>query len=393
MPGMEVIMNEHYLDNASTTRPCQAAVDAIMSGLKDEWGNPSSLHHKGQAAEKLLEKARRQLADILLCDTESIFFTSCATESINTAILGACERLKRRGKHILTTKGEHAAVFEVLKDLSLKGYEVEEIENDGSGRILLEDLKKKLRPDTILVSLIHVNNEIGTIQPVMEAAAIVHQLQPDCLVHVDATQSFCKLPLFPSKWGIDLLSASAHKINGPKGIGLLYVRRHLTIKGLLLGGGQEHKLRSGTENVPYIAGFGCAAEEMWRDHAVYLKQWAALKERLLTGLADIPDVMINGPKENEGVPYITNLRVAGIRSEVLLHALEDDGVYISSGSACSSNKPGEKSRPLHSLGLGVKEIDESIRVSFGRYTTEEDIDAFLVSMHKTVPVLRRFIRK
>ena len=386
-------MTEHYLDNASTTRPCQAAVDAIMFALKEEWGNPSSLHHKGQAAEKLLEQSRRKLADILLCDPESVFFTSCATESINTAIHGACERLKRRGKHILTTKGEHAAVHEVLKDLSLKGYEIEEIENDAAGKIMLRDLAKKLRPDTVLVTIIHVNNELGTVQPVMEAARLVKELQPDCLVHVDATQSFCKLPLFPSKWEIDLMSASAHKINGPKGIGMLYVRRRLTIPGYILGGGQERKLRSGTENVPYIAGFAEAAAEMWQQHGTFMAQWKELQERMIAGLFDIPDIVIHSSKEAGNVPYITNIQVGGVRSEVLLHALEDDGVYISSGSACSSNKPGERSRPLASIGCGVKEIDESIRVSLGRYTTQEDIDAFLESMHKTVPMLRRFIRK
>ncbi|MBQ4187651.1 MAG: cysteine desulfurase [Firmicutes bacterium] len=386
-------MTEHYLDNAATTKPSEGCVAVIEKVLKDDWGNPSSLHRKGQEAEVYVKAARRKLAQILLTKEESIFFTSCATESSNTAILGAVQRGRHVGKHILTSKGEHSATFEVLKKLKDDGYEIEEIENDETGKILLSDLKQKLRKDTVLVSVIHVNNETGVIQPIREMGKMIHAASPRALFHVDATQSFAKLALFPDKWEIDLISASAHKINGPKGIGLLYVRRGLQLPSLILGGGQENHFRSGTENVPYIAGFAEAAEEMWKNHETLTAEMQRLKARLVNELTDaLPGIHVNGPAVEEAAPHIVNLRIDGVRSEVLLHALEDDGIYISSGSACSSNKPGEKSRPLAALGLNAQEIDQSLRVSFGRYNTDEDVDAFVAAMTKTVPVLRRFKR-
>ena len=384
-------MTEHYLDNAATTKPSERCVAVIEKVLKEDWGNPSSLHRKGQEAETYVKAARRRIAQILLTKEESIYFTSCATESSNTAIMGAAMRGRHTGKHILTTKGEHAATFEVLKKLKEDGFEIEELENDASGKILIEDLKKKLRKDTVLVTVIHVNNETGVIQPIREMGKIIRSLSPKALFHVDATQSFAKLPLFPDKWEIDMISASAHKINGPKGIGLLYVRRSLQLPSLILGGGQESHFRSGTENVAYIAGFAEAADEMWKQHETITAEMQRLKEMLVSELTEALDgIHVNGPKVEEAAPHIVNLRVDGVRSEVLLHALEDDGVYISSGSACASNKPGEKSRPLAALGLNAQEIDQSLRVSFGRYNTESDVKAFVAAMKKTVPVLRRF---
>lgn len=385
---------EHYLDNAATTKPSDGVVSVINEVLTQSWGNPSSLHRKGQEAEVYLRNARRQIAGVLLCKIESIFFTSCATESSNTAIMGAVKRGKHLGKHILTTKGEHSATYEVLKMLALEqGYEVEEIENDQDGKILLQDLSAKLRPDTVLVTAIHVNNETGVIQPVREMARIIKEKAPKALFHVDATQSFAKYALFPDKWGIDMISASAHKINGPKGIGLLYVKRGLNLPSLIMGGGQESHFRSGTENVPYIAGFGVAAAEMWSQHDQILDHMMKLKMKLVTELTERLDgVKVNGPKPEEGAAHIVNLQIDGVRSEVVLHALEDNGVYISSGSACASNKPAEKSRSLSAIGLNAVQIDHCIRVSFGRYTTEDDVEAFVEGMEKMIPMLRRFKR-
>lgn len=387
-------MNEFYLDNAATTKPSEGAVAVIREVLEKAYGNPSSLHRKGQEAEKYMITARRQLAKILMADPESLYFTSCATESSNTAIRGAAERGKRRGRHILTSQSEHAATRENLKYLAEQGYEVEEIGCDASGRVLLEDLREKLRPDTILVTCIHLNNETGCINPIQDMGELIHEASPDCLFHVDAVQSFAKYPIYPKRWQIDLMSTSAHKINGPKGIGFLYVRRGLHLPSLILGGGQEGHFRSGTENVAYIAGFGQAAEEMWAQHEAITERMMQLKLSFVRQIQEaLPGIIVNGPKPEEGAAHIVNVRVEGVRSEVLLHALEDYGVYVSSGSACASNKPGEKSPALHALGLGNEEIDQSMRVSFGRYSTDADVLALVEAMKAAVPMLRRFVRK
>ena len=387
-------MKEFYLDNAATTKPSEGAVSLILKVLEEAYGNPSSLHRKGQEAEKYIIEARRKLAKILMADPESIYFTSCATESSNSAIRGAAERGKRRGRHILTSQSEHAATRENLKYLAEQGFEIEELACDMTGRILLDDLKKKLRQDTILVTCIHVNNETGCINPVHEMGTLIHEVNPDCLFHVDAVQSFAKYPIYPKRYGIDLMSTSAHKINGPKGIGFLYIRRGLHFPSFILGGGQESHFRSGTENVPYIAGFGQAAEEMWAMHEELARKMYGLKRKLVDQLQEaITGIYVNGPEPEEGAAHILNLRVEGVRSEVLLHALEDYGVYVSSGSACASNKPEEKSPALNALGLGSAEIDQSLRISFGRYSTEDDVAACVDAMRAVVPMLRRFVRK
>lgn len=387
-------MKEFYLDNAATTRPSEGAIRLIHEVLETAYGNPSSLHRKGQEAERYIKEARLALSKILMAEPETIYFTSGATESSNTAIRGAAERGKRRGKHILTSRSEHAATRENLKYLHEQGYEIEELENDASGAVLLSSLQEKLRPDTILVTCLHVNNETGCINPVQEMGKIIHQAVPDCLFHVDAVQSFAKYPLFPKRWEIDLMSTSAHKINGPKGIGFIYIRRGLYFPSLILGGGQESHFRSGTENVPFIAGFGEAAKELWQQHEVITEQMQLLKLKLMDLLKqELDGITWNGPDPQKGAAHILNIRVENVRSEILLHALEDYGVYVSSGSACASNKPDEKSPALHAIGLTAKEIDESLRISFGRYSTEEDVQAFVSAMKKTVPLLRRFVKR
>ena len=386
--------SEHYLDNASTTRVLPEVAALITKVLTDDYGNPSSLHRKGQEAEKYIRASRKQIADILKCEPKEVYFTSCATESVTSVLQGAAIRRFHQGRHILTTPGEHSATNENLKKLSSEGFEIEQVACDETGRILVSDLEAKLRKDTILVTAIHVNNEIGVIQPVEEMARVIKRINPNILFHVDATQSFAKYPLFPSRWGIDFVSASAHKINGPKGIGLLYIRRGFSLPSLILGGGQESQFRSGTENVPYIAGFGLAADTMWKDREEMVSHMKEIKRHLLDRLTEeVSGVHVNGPSVEEGAAHILNLRIEGIRSEVLLHTLEDHGIYISSGSACSSNRPSEKSPTLHALGLTASEMDESVRVSFGRFSTMEDADAFVDTLKEVLPMLRRFRRK
>ncbi len=387
-------MKEYYLDNAATTRVSDGAASAMADMLTVCYGNPSSLHHLGYEAEKRLNAARKSLAAILGCDCSCLFFTSCATESTNTALRSLARSRSHSGRHILTSKGEHSATRETLKYLASQGFEIEYLDNDDSGRILLSDLEAKLRKDTILVSCLHVNNETGCIQPIADMGALIHRLNPGCYFHVDAVQSFGKLQLRPADSGIDALSVSAHKINGPKGVGLLYLKKGLTVPPLLYGGGQEKGFRSGTENTAGIVGFAQAASEFWSMREELCSRMYGYKKLIVDELSvKLQGISVNGPKPEEGAPHILNLQIDRVRSEVLLHALEDYGVYISSGSACASNKPAEKSPTLASLGKNAKEIDSAIRISFGRYTTEEDIRAFLDAFEQLVPTLRRFTVK
>ncbi|MBO4888267.1 MAG: cysteine desulfurase [Firmicutes bacterium] len=388
------MLSEHYLDNAATTRVLPEVAALIGKVLTEDYGNPSSLHRKGQEAEKYIRTARKQIADILKCDPKAVYFTSCATESTTSVLQGVKRRMIHQGRHILTTPGEHSATSENLKELFRDGFEIEQIDVDETGRILISSLEEKLRDDTILVTILHINNETGVIQPIEEIAKVIKRKNPKTLFHVDATQSFAKYPIFPERSGIDFLSASAHKINGPKGIGLLYIRRGYSLPSLILGGGQESHFRSGTENVPYIAGFGLAAKTMWEEKEEILSGMNDIKQHLLVRLMnELDGVHVNGPRPEDAAAHILNLRIDGVRSEVLLHALEDYGVYVSSGSACSSNNPSEKSPSLHALGLTPTQMDESIRLSFGRYNTLEDADAFVDAALKIVPMLRRFKRK
>lgn len=384
-------MKEIYLDNAATTRVSDAAAAAMQEMLTGCYGNPSSLHAKGYEAEKRLKEARQSLADMLRVDKSTVLFTSCATESTNTALRYAARSMRHQGRKILCSKGEHSATLETLAYLANEGFEIETIDNDSTGRILLESLAEKLDSNTILVTCLMVNNETGCIQPIAEMAKLIKEKKPDCLFHVDAVQAFGKLPIYPSEWGVDFLSVSAHKINGPKGTGLLYVRKGLALKPLMFGGGQESGLRSGTENTAGIVGFATAASELYAMRGELLPKLAAYKKKLVDGIVEaLPDVFVNGPSVEDGAPYIVNLRFDNVRSEVLLHSLEDYGIYISSGSACSSNKPQEKSPTLASLGLNAKQIDQSVRFSFGRYTTEEDIDETVRALKQIVPMLRKF---
>lgn len=383
-------MKEIYLDNGATTKPSKGVIAKMTEAMADAYGNPSSLHRKGQQAEGYVTKARRILAEYMKVDPTTLYFTSGGTESINTALWAAARKGERLGRHILTARGEHPATTETLKALEAMGYEIEYLELDQTGRILPESLRQKLRPDTILITCLHVNNETGVIQPIEEMGRILETSESQALFHVDAVQSFAKLPVYPAKWHVDLLSASAHKFHGPKGVGCLYVRRGLMISPLIRGGGQEKKMRSGTENVPGIAGMGQAVQEAAEDltgHSAYVQKLKLyLWERIQK---EIPEVWTNGLSPQEGAPHVLNVRFQDVRSEVLLHSLEDYGIFISSGSACSSNKPEEKSPALSAIGLTREQMDQSVRFSLSMYNTQEEMDETVEALKQTIPMLRR----
>ncbi|ADL08216.1 cysteine desulfurase family protein [Thermosediminibacter oceani] len=383
-------IREVYLDNSATTKVAKEAVDAMVQAMTLAFGNPSSLHRKGMEAERIVSKSRETLAAFLGAKSREIYFTSGGTESNNLAIKGAAYARKRYGRHLITTAIEHPSVLDVFKSLEEEGFSVTYLGVDDSGHINLEELERALKPDTILVSIMYVNNEVGSIQPI-EAAAEIIAKNKNTLFHVDAVQAFGKIPLIPHLKGIHLMSLSAHKIYGPKGVGALYVRDGIKIMPLFNGGGQEEGLRSGTENVPGIAGFSAASELAFKNMAAWQARMRELKERLKDRiLEEIPDAVLNG-SEN-GAPHILNISFLGTRAEVLLHALESHGIYVSTGSACSSYKKG-KSHVLAAMGKTAEEIDSALRFSFSPFLSLEDIDYTVEILKKEVTELRKFIRR
>ncbi|MBQ6239650.1 MAG: cysteine desulfurase [Firmicutes bacterium] len=387
-------MKEIYLDNGATTKPAESVVRKMAETLTEAYGNPSSLHRKGSQAEAYIIEARKIIADYLRVDPTTVTFTSGGTESTNTAIRGAVYKNRRIGKHILTAKGEHPATSETLKRLADEGFEIEYVDIDAQGRILPESLREKVRPDTVLFTCLHVNNETGMIQPVGELGRILKEQNPNALFHLDAVQSFAKMPLRPVEWKVDTLSASAHKFHGPKGIGCLYIRRGLQITPFINGGGQEKHMRSGTENVPGIAGMGEAVRLATTDLAAHEAYVRGLKMALYQGIMqEIPDAAVNGPEPEEGAAHVLNMRFPGVRSEVLVHSLENYGIYVSSGSACASNKPEERSPALSAIGLSRTEMDESVRFSFSVMNTPEEMQKTEKALAEIVPKLRRYMRR
>ena len=364
------ILNEIYLDNSATTKVCAHAISKMVETMEKNNGNPSSLHTKGFEAEKELKTARKILADMLCAESDEIYFTSGGTESNNTAIFGAASLGSRYGKHIVTTAIEHPSVLNPMKELEKEGFKVTYLKPDKNGNISVEDVSCAITNDTVLVSMMMVNNETGAIMPIEETAKIIKEKAPHALFHVDDVQGFCKLPLDLRKIKIDLLSASAHKIHGPKGIGILYVRKGVRLPSRVFGGGQEKNLRSGTEGMPSIIGFAAACEDLEKPSVMLpkMQELNTLTRNLLSG---IPDVIIQSPEN--ALPYIINFSLSGIRSEILLHYLSSFGIYVSSGSACAG---GEKSHVLSAMNLPKEQIDSSIRVSFSKYTTEEEIRFF-----------------
>ncbi len=385
---------ECYLDNSATTRCFDGVADIMTQVMCLDYGNPSSMHRKGMQAEQYLRYAKDTIARILKVDGKEIFFTSGGTESDNMALIGCAFANCRAGRHLITTSIEHPAILQTMQYLEGQGFEVTYLPVDETGRIRLEELEAAVRPDTILVSIMHTNNEIGSLQPVAEAGALIKRLNPSTLFHVDAVQGFGKARILPRKMGIDLLSVSGHKIHGPKGVGFLYVNEKVKIHPIIFGGGQQRGLRSGTENVPAIAGLAKASEEICSSLDRDVELMYELKQRFLDGVQQLPDVKVNGLTGRESAPHVISVSFRGIRSEVLLHALEERQIYVSAGSACSSNRPDTAgSATLRAIGLDQELLGSTLRFSLSVFTTVEEIDYALQALYEIVPMLRRFTRR
>lgn len=384
-------MIEVYLDNSATTCALEPVAKAVYDFMTGKYGNPSSLHGKGIEAEKMLRTSREMVADFLGVKPNEIYFTSGGTESNNLAIKGTIYNLRRWGNHLITTSMEHPSILETFRYLEKEGFKVTYLSPDKDGYIDVKELERALTPETILVSIMYVNNEVGTIQPIEQAASIIKKHNSNTLFHVDAVQAFGKIPLVPKLKGIDLLSVSSHKIHGPKGIGALFVRDKVKITPLLHGGGQESGVRSGTENVPGIVGFKVAVEYCHKNFEDWQNKMKALKEKFIESvLAKIPDVVLNSPKT--GAPHIVNISFLGTRGEILLHSLESRGIYVSTGSACSSHKGG-KSHVLDALGKNPEEKDSAIRFSLSPFISMEDIDYTVKTLQEAVYEIRKFVRR
>ncbi len=381
---------EIYLDNAATTKPLDLVAQVVKTTMLDCYGNPSSLHKKGMEAETILKEAREVFAQELGALPEEIYYTSGGTESNNAAIIGASMAYRRTGRKIITSMIEHPSVLEVFKHLQQQGFEVITIGSDKNGVIDINDLEKAIDEQTTLVSIMHVNNEIGAIQPIYEIGQLVKRKNKETLFHVDAVQSFGKLPIHVKKNKIDLLSVSPHKFYGPRGIGLLYKSKAVRLQPLLFGGGQQNSLRSGTENVAAVAGTLEALRYMISKREEILEHMKNCKIYLGQQLLKaISDCWVNGPSIEEGAPYILNMGIKDVRSEVLLHVLEQEGIYVSSGSACSSHKK-NKDGVLVALGLPKEQLDNAIRFSFAHDTQVEDLETVIEVMKNQIPVLRRY---
>lgn len=380
------------MDNSATT-VCFQEVAALMTKIMcEDYGNPSSLHRKGMQAEQYIRYAKETIAKNLKVNEKEIFFTSGGTESDNLAIIGCAHANCRMGKHLITTQVEHPAVLQAMKQLESEGFRVTYLPVDHRGCIRLEDLQRAITGETILVSIMHTNNEVGSLQPVSQAGTLIKQMNPRILFHVDAVQGYGKFPIYPKKMNIDLLSASGHKIHGPKGVGFLYVGEKVKIKSIIFGGGQQGGLRSGTENVPAAAGMAKAVEIVYGGLDREVEHMYRLKEVFTEGVERIPDVIVNGPQGREGAPHIISVSFRGVRSEVLLHALEDKGIYISAGSACSARKP-QPSVTLQAMGIEKEFLSSTIRFSMSGFTTMEEVDYTLQVLYDIIPMLRKYTRK
>ena len=383
---------EAYLDNSATTSCSKAATERMVELLTQDYGNPSSMHMKGVIAEKYITEAKKKIAKTLKVEEKELVFTSGGTESNNLAIIGSALANKRAGMHVITTTIEHASVTNPFIWLSENGFEVTYLGVDAYGQVKMEELQKAIRPDTILVSIMHVNNEIGALQPIEEIAKTIKAMNAKCLFHVDAIQSYGKCQIFPKKWNIDMLSVSGHKIHGPKGSGFLFIKDKTKVKPLIHGGGQQKGMRSGTENVPAIAGLAVAAEEMYQNLEENRNYLYELRDYFIEEVEKLDGVSVNGKKDHDSAPHIVSVSIEGVRAEVILHTLEDRNIYVSAGSACASNKPAISST-LQSIGLKKELLDSTVRFSFSIHTTKEELDYALDVMRQTIPMLQRYTRK
>ena len=383
---------EVYLDNSATTRCFDEVAELMTKIMCEDYGNPSSLHRKGVQAEQYIRYAKETIAKNLKVNEKEIFFTSGGTESDNLALRGCAYANCRAGRHLITTQIEHPAILQTMKQLEEEGFRVTYLPVDEKGCIRPEDLQRAITGETILVSIMHTNNEVGSLQPIEEAGVLIKRMNPRILFHVDAVQGYGKFRILPKKMHIDLLSVSGHKIHGPKGIGFLYVDEKVKIKPILFGGGQQNGLRSGTENVPAIAGLAKAIEIVYSKLDREVEELYQIKEAFVEGVKQIPDVFVNGHPGRDGAPHVVSVSFQGVRSEVLLHALEDKGVYVSAGSACSAHKP-QPSATLQAMGIDKELLGSTIRFSFSVFTTMDEISYTLQCLYDIIPVLRRFTRK
>ena len=383
---------EAYFDNSATTKVLDCVKDAVVDAMCVNYGNAAAKHRKGVEAENLIREAKKAIADTLKVQEKEILFTSGGTESNNTALIGTALANRRAGKLLIATGVEHPSIYNTMSFLEEMGFEVTYLPVDHLGHISLEDLEKAIREDTILVSVMYVNNEVGAVEPIEAISQCIKKKNPKTLFHVDAIQAYGKYKIRPKKQGIDLLSVSGHKIHAPKGVGFLYIRDGVKIRPILFGGGQQKGMRSGTENVPGCVGLGVAAREAYKDFDARIEKLYTLREHLIAGLKPLGGVTINGSEDRTNAPQIVSASFEGVRSEVLLHALEDKGVYVSSGSACSSNHPGI-SGTLKGIGVKKELLDSTIRFSLGDLNTEEEVDYAIGVLGELLPVLRRYQMK
>lgn len=381
-----------YFDNSASTKVADSVIEVMIKTMREDYGNPSAKHMMGVVAEKYVKEATRMIAKTLKVEEKEILFTSGGTESNNIALIGGALANQRRGKHIISTAIEHPAVYEPLGKLVELGFEVTILPVDRAGHICLEELKNAIREDTIIVSTMYVNNEVGAVEPVEEIAKIVHEKNPDCLYHVDAIQGYGKYKIQPKKQGIDLMSVSGHKLHGPKGVGFLYIQKDAKVNPILFGGGQQRGMRSGTINVSGIAGMGEAARLAYEHFDEKIEKMIAIKDYLMDQLEKMEGIHLNSFRGTQSAPHILSVSVQGVRAEVLLHALEDREIYVSSGSACSSNHPGI-SGTLKGIRLEDEFLDSTVRISLCSENTLEEADYFLGTLKELLPMLRRFTRK
>ena len=377
---------ECYLDNSATTRAYPEVAALVSDIMLNTYGNPSSMHMKGVEAERIVNKAREDIAGVLKCKPKEILFTSGGTESDNMALIGTAEANKRSGRHIITTKIEHHAILETTEALSKQGYEITYLPVDSKGVICLDALNNALREDTILVSIMHTNNE-----PLEEAGRIIKSYNPKIVFHTDAVQGYGKFRIIPKNLNIDLLSVSAHKIHGPKGVGFLYIKEGTRIKPIIYGGGQQKGMRSGTENVPGIAGMALASNMCYANLSEDMERLYSLREYFISEATKLTGVTLNGSEGRDCAPHIISLSIEGIRAEVLLHALEDKGIYVSSGSACASNRP-SLSGTLTAMGINRSLLDSTLRFSLSVHTTRDELDYTLDNLGTIIPMLRKYTR-
>ena len=381
-----------YFDNSATTKCAPSVIEKMNEVMNEHYGNPSSLHNVGFDGEKMLSEARSIIAKSLKADEKEIIFTSGGTESNNMALLGSAMANKRAGRHIITSSIEHASVNAPLKMLEELDYEITYLPCDNNGTVSISELEDNIRDDTILVSIMHVNNEIGAVQPIEDIGRIIKKHNSNCLFHVDAIQSFGKYAINPKKMNIDLLSVSGHKIHGPKGSGFLYIKQGTKIKPIIYGGGQERGLRSGTENVYSQCGLGVAVPLMCDNMEENDKKLRTLKEHFVGRVNEMDFATINGLTNEQSAPNIVSVSIKDVRAEVVLHSLEEKEIYVSAGSACSSNKPAI-SKTLQAINVPKEMLDKTVRFSFSIYNTIEEIDYACDVLEDIIPKLMKYTRR